>query len=43
MSAEELLAIPGFGRGTLAQVRAAMDWMGMALRGEKVSPPRRKR
>lgn len=42
MSAEELLAIPGFGRGTLAQVRAAMHWMGMALRGEKVSKPRRR-
>ncbi len=43
MSAEELLALPGFGRGTLAQVRGAMDFMGMALRGEQVSKPRKRR
>lgn len=43
MSAEELLALPGFGRGTLAQVRAAMDFMRMALRGEAVSKPKKRR
>ncbi len=37
MSADELLALPGFGRMCLVEVRSLMAWMGMALRGEKVA------
>lgn len=33
-SAAELFAIAGFGQTYLAKIRAALEWMGMALRGE---------
>jgi DNA-directed RNA polymerase alpha subunit len=42
MSADELVAIEGFGRMCLVEVRSLMAWMGMALRGEKVKPPGRR-
>ena len=34
MAAMELIAIKGFGPGSLAEVRTALGWMGMALRAE---------
>ena len=39
MSAMALIAGKGFVQGCLAEVRAALAWMGMALRGEQVSGP----
>lgn len=39
MSAMELIAGKGFGQVCLVEVRAALVWMGMALRGEQVSGP----
>ena len=40
MSAMELIAGKGFGQVCLAEVRAALAWMGMALRGEELGAAR---